>query len=348
MSMGRFFAAVTAALIAFSAVSCSHQINVDDDNDNNVQTTVTGEGEKETTSDNTNKDSDDINSYIKVKEAKPAVWKVTDTKTGSELYMLGILRFATEYTFAMPDYVNELYDKSSGIVIETDGADMTKEQWDEFYNQMFYNDGTTVKDHISKETYEKAKKFLQDNFYYNEMSENIIANGWASQVNAIIINRVKNLVMETLDASFTGKAKIDGKPILGLEDMSTQTKSMNACSDELTDFMISDTMRRGEDISAFTANLANQHDSWAKGDVDVLDEEYYWGDRSSELDDDYAAYLKVNLYERNENMAEKIEGFLENGDNYFIVIGVTHFSGKKGIDDILEEKGYKVERIDRQ
>ena len=31
------------------------------------------------------------------------------------------------------------------------------------------------------------------------------------------------------------------------------------------------------------------------------------------------------------------------GNKYFVVIGVTHFSGSKGIDDLLTEKGYKVE-----
>ena len=68
MGRVRFFAALSAALIAFSAVSCSHQIHVDD-TESNVKTTVTGEGEKETASDITEKETDDINSYIKVKKA---------------------------------------------------------------------------------------------------------------------------------------------------------------------------------------------------------------------------------------------------------------------------------------
>ena len=347
MSRIRFFAAVSAALIAFSAVSCSHKINVNDDTDNSVTTTVTGEGEKETASDDKNKAADDINSYIKVKQAKPAMWKVTDTKTGNEIYMLGMLRFATEYTFAMPDYVNDIYNKCSGIAIELNMADVPQDQLEEFYTHWIYTDGTTIQDHISKETYKTAREYLTENLYYNELAENNIANGWASQVNAVAISKVKGLIFETLDTSFTGKAKLDGKDIVGLEDIMTQLKGIDACSDELSDFMISDTIRRGNDIAAFTANLADQHDSWAKGDVDALAEELYWGDRPHDLDDDYEAYLKVNLYDRNESMAEKAEDFLKNGDKYLIIVGVTHFSGEKGVDDILKEKGYKVERVDK-
>ncbi|WP_294755261.1 TraB/GumN family protein [uncultured Ruminococcus sp.] len=345
--MGRvsFFAALSAAVIAFSAVSCSHQIHVDD-TESDVKTTVTGEGEKETESGNTEKTTDDINSYIKVKKAKPAMWKVTDTKTGNEMYMLGIMRFATQYTFDLPDYVDEAYQKCSGVVIESDfSAAPDPQQLQEYMNHTIYNDGTTVKDHISKETYEAAKEYLSKYSYYNESMDGYSANGWASQVNGASIQRVENLVMENIDSKYMTKATQDGKEVLGLEGLSVQIEVMDACSDELSDFMISDTVRRAKDIRGFTSNLAYQYDCWARGDIDALDEEYYWNDRSSDLDDDYAKYLEVSLYKRNVNMADKLEEYLGSGNKYFVVIGVTHFSGTRGIDDLLTEKGYKVELV---
>lgn len=348
MSRVRFFAALSAALIAFSAVSCSHQIHVDD-TQQDVTSTATGEGEKETTSENTEKETDDINSYIKVKKAKPAMWKVTDTETGNELYILGIMRFATQYTFDLPDYVDKAYKESSGVVVEYDvsGVAPDPEQLTEFYSYIIYNDGTTVRDHISEETYETAKDYLRKYSYYNESMDGYSANGWASQVNGAALERVENLVMENIDSKYLAKAKEDGKEVLGLEGLETQIETMAAYTDELSDFMIYDTVRRAKDIRAFTANLAYQYDCWARGDVDALDEEYYWNDRSPDLDDDYAAYLDVSLYKRNGNMADKISGFLKDGKKYFVVIGVTHFSGTRGIDDLLTEKGYKVELINK-
>ena len=345
MSRVRFFAALSAALIAFSAVSCSHQIHVDD-TDTNAKTTVTGEGEKETTTGTTEKETDDINSYIKVKKAKPAMWKVTDDKTGNEMYMLGIMRFATKYTMDLPDYVDDAYQKCSGVVLESDfNAMLDPQQFQEYTNHIVYNDGTTVKDHISKETYETAIEYLSKYSYYSEAMDGYTANGWASQVNGASIQRVENLVMENIDSKYMTKATQDGKEILGLEGLDVQIEIMDACSDALSDFMIYDTVRRARDIRSFTSNLAYQYDCWARGDVDALDEEYYWNDRSSDLDDDYAKYLEVNLYKRNRNMADKLGEFMEGGNKYFVVIGVTHFSGTKGIDDLLAEKGYKVELV---
>jgi hypothetical protein len=343
MSRVRFFAAVSAAIIAFSAVSCSHQIHVDDSG-SNASTTATGEGEKETASANTEKRTDDINSYIKVKKSKPVMWKVTDTDTGNELYMFGIMRFATKYTFELPDYVDEAYQKCSGVVTEYDYI-MTPEQMEKFNSSFAYHDGTTVRDHISEKTYKEAIEYLSEYSYYNENMDGFTANGWASQVNGASIQRVENLLNENIDTRYMSKARADGKEILGLENIMVQLDINDACSDALSDFMIHDTVRRSQDIRAFTANLAYQYDCWARGDVDALDEEYYWSDRSSDLDDDYADYLEVSLYNRNRNMADKLAEYIKSGNKYFVVIGVTHFSGTKGIDDLLAEKGYKVETV---
>jgi uncharacterized protein YbaP (TraB family) len=54
-----------------------------------------------------------------------------------------------------------------------------------------------------------------------------------------------------------------------------------------------------------------------------------------------SAYQKL-VYERNINMAEKIEGYLRTKGNYFVIIGAAHLVGEKGIIEILRGKGYRV------
>jgi len=50
------------------------------------------------------------------------------------------------------------------------------------------------------------------------------------------------------------------------------------------------------------------------------------------------------LYERNNTMATRIEGFLKAGGRYFVVVGAGHLVGKKGIIELLKKKGYPVEQ----
>lgn len=341
-----FFAVFTAALLALSAVSCNKGLHVDEDDDSSTaQESSAAEGEKGTASTDTNKSVDDINSYLKVKDLTPAMWKVTDPSTGNSLYMFGIVRFMTETSTPLPDYVMEAYDNSDSLAVEFDMSGMAQDmqQMQEFYSHMVYTDGTDIKDHISEETYQKARDYLSGNFFYNNMMDGYSAGFWASQVNAVAVGQVRNLIMETIDTRFVTKAKEDGKDVISLYDADAQLKAIDACSDELADFMISDTIRRAGDIKGFVSNLATQVDYWAKGDVEPLAEELYWGDRSADLDDDYEVYLQANLYDYNDIIAEKTEEFLKEGKTPFFVIGVTHFSGKKGVDDILRDKGYTVE-----
>ena len=40
-------------------------------------------------------------------------------------------------------------------------------------------------------------------------------------------------------------------------------------------------------------------------------------------------------------MAEKLRIY-KDGKNYFFMVGALHFSGDKGVDDLLEDMGYKL------
>ena len=54
-----------------------------------------------------------------------------------------------------------------------------------------------------------------------------------------------------------------------------------------------------------------------------------------------SAYEKL-VYERNRNMAEKIEAYLKTKRTYLVIIGAAHLVGEKGIIEILRGKGYRV------
>ena len=92
-------------------------------------------------------------------------------------------------------------------------------------------------------------------------------------------------------------------------------------------------------------SVAELYNLWAKGDVDgmlKLEEE---DEIPDELKKDYADYENISIYERNKGMAEKASEYIKDGKNYFFMVGALHFSGDKGVDDLLEDMGYKVERV---
>ena len=165
------------------------------------------------------------------------------------------------------------------------------------------------------------------------------------EIETAAMMKMKNLNEQGVDSVFLSLAQRDGKEIVNVESLDVQTAAMNAPSDELCDFMISQLIDSTEDMASYTESFARQYDLWASGEIDSLDEADVENDIPSDLEDDYADYLEVILYDRNKGMAEKADEFLKEGKNYFFMVGAAHFAGKKGVDDLLEEMGYTVERV---
>jgi len=49
--------------------------------------------------------------------------------------------------------------------------------------------------------------------------------------------------------------------------------------------------------------------------------------------------------ERNIKMTSKIEGYLNAGGSYFVIVGAGHLIGERGMVELLKSKGYIVEQL---
>jgi uncharacterized protein YbaP (TraB family) len=102
-----------------------------------------------------------------------------------------------------------------------------------------------------------------------------------------------------------------------------------------------------DEIEEYTQSVADMYNCWAKGDVDKLQEidADEMGELPKELEDDYVQYENIILHNRNQVMAQRASDFIENNDNLFYMVGSLHFAGDQGVDDILEDMGYTVEKL---
>jgi uncharacterized protein YbaP (TraB family) len=65
-----------------------------------------------------------------------------------------------------------------------------------------------------------------------------------------------------------------------------------------------------------------------------------------DLKDDEEAYNKIMLTDRNHGMAEKASEYLKEGKNCLFMVGAAHYGGEEGVDNLLEDMGYTVEKIE--
>lgn len=302
---------------------------------------------EEKTSESENKNDADFSKYITHEDVKPALWKATDTKTGKELYLMGTIHIMGDDTLPLPDYVMDVYENCDGVAVEYNINELQSDmdQIMDYYSKMVYQDGSDITDHISKESYEAAKKYLEEKNSYVSMMDYYCPGFWISNIQSLAFAEIKNLSLSGIDSYFITEADKDGKEVVNIETLDIQASVSLGYSDKLAEFMLKDTLESCDETELIAESVAELYNLWAKGDVDGMLKLEDADEIPDELKKDYADYENISLYERNKGMAEKAAGYIKDGKNYFFMVGALHFSGDMGVDDLLEDMSYKVERV---
>lgn len=280
-------------------------------------------------------------------ELTPAVWEVTDPESGNSLKMMGTIHIVPKSEGLVPKYVMDIYNSSDGVAVE---YDISKIQTDMVVQIMYLsyfvlNDGTTIQDHLTPETYEKAKAHLTELGLYNESFESYNASYWESLVTSGTILGLDNMSESGIDAYFIGLSKEDGKEVRSIEALETQMNALGATSDAYCDYSINEMLKLS--IDEFEEMFMALYNTWSTGDVDGYSEMESSSDEEmpEEIKADYELYNKMLLEDRNIGMADVAEEYIKNGDNIFYMVGFAHFCGEGSVIDLLEDRGYTVERI---
>lgn len=298
--------------------------------------------------DNKSGDTDlDFNDLVNDDAPTPALWKATDPETGNELYLMGTIHIVCEDKFSLPDYILDVYNNCDGIAVEYDIShleDMSEMQ--EFLSYFVYTDGSKISDHISEKAYEAGKACLKDMGFYNKLLDNYMPGFWLNQIESSAMLSIKNVSADGVDSKFIGMAAMDGKEVISIETLDIQAGAISGYPDDYAEFCLENIQEDLEDLEGLAENLAELYNMWAAGKIDEMEE---LSDETDEIPENilasYEKYNDIILYDRNKCMAERAAEFLKNGDNYFFMVGSLHFAGNRGVDDLLQDMGYTVERL---
>lgn len=298
--------------------------------------------------------------------SKGFLWEIENK--GNKVYLLGSIHIANPDIYPFSDDIIDAYQASDALVVEADilgGYDQN-----DLLKYCVYQDGTTLKDHVSEETYKqvvKAGSYMGlseeqinslTSFYIWQIinSANMTATG-ADSSESSSVNGV--------DVQFLLQAAIDKKPIYELEGVLYQYDLLYSFSDELKEMLLSGsvaeyvgiaegTMEPEQDNSS--ASLLNQMlECWRVGDQEGLMKLMSSDVSGLELSDEDMKTYKTIMDEyqnklftqRDKNMADNIEKLLkgEGSTTYFIVVGSGHYVSEYSVVDMLKEKGFTLKEI---
>lgn len=298
--------------------------------------------------------------------SKGFLWEI---KSGENtVYLLGSIHMANYDIYPFSNKMLKAFKESDALGVEVNLMDASVDVNSMFMQYGVLTDGTTLKDHVSEETYQKTVQFAA-NF---GMTEEMVAmfKPWAlfnsfaalGSTSSGTIEEATQAAALGIDMKFLVDAYLTGKPIVELESYDLQFKMLDSFSPELEEMLLVETIDsvtqvlQGELTSSNTlVNL--MLDYWHEGDVDSFMKYMAPILVSSEVpnmneEDKQALVLMEEYYnklftERDKGMAENIDGLLkaEGSATYFVVVGTGHYISDYSVIDILVEKGYEINQV---
>ncbi|MDD3173635.1 MAG: TraB/GumN family protein [Herbinix sp.] len=283
---------------------------------------------------------------------------------GNTVYMLGSIHLATNQIYPFSKEILNAYQSSNALVEEIDAYDFSGAY--KMAQLGVYSDGTTLKDHVSAETYQKVVT-LGAKYGLTEAMISMCKPWYLfCQFSALTYTSTGDLEDASaatnlgIDINFLNNANIFGKPVLEIEGYEYQGKVLDSFSDELEEYLLNGTIDEVNDAlngngSDNSEGLDVYLDLWRNGDVETFKEYNSFDIEYADLFSEEATTEKALIEEfqnklltqRDLGMADYIDKLLkaEGSSTYFIVVGSGHYISDYSVLDILNEKGYEITQI---
>ncbi len=273
--------------------------------------------------------------------AHPFLWKVTGEH---EFYLFGTIHLPDPRVTKVPEEVVQALKLSSSFYAE---LDLSESNIMDIKQSMWLPDKKTLQDYLPENLEQQIEGYLQE--VNPELSLEFFINQkiWVLAITLTVIEQqLKYPGQAALDAVLFEQAESLGLNTGGLETVEEQLSVFESMSEKqqiefLTDtveFMLS-TKSENRDFIEESLN------AYLQGDLDRLMSYLmsYMKDNAF-----YDQLLDRLIDQRNHKMAESIHRLAKENplEKYFFAIGAGHFWGDNGINVLLQEKGYLIEKID--
>ncbi len=263
------------------------------------------------------------------------MWRIDGAN--NSIYLLGSIHLLREQDHPLPSVIDTAYEDAEVVVMELDMDDL-----DPVYTQSAFNragvlrDGRTLEDLMGAELYAEAERAAQAIDIPIELLAQTEPWLAAMTVELMALYRIGFDPMYGVEMTMTTRATRDGKPIEGLETVDEQLSFLDGLPLDVQNEMLLQTLRE-------SAGLREQIDelivAWRHGDIATLDSGLLESiTEETELHD-------VLIVQRNRAWVDVILEWLDDEQDYLMVVGALHLVGDDGVPTLLERRGIEVRQL---
>ncbi len=267
--------------------------------------------------------------------AESSVWVAKSSK--ATVYLAGSFHALRASDYPLPDEFLRAYKDSRKIIFEVPpGETESPEYMVKFLSLAIYNDGTTLKEHITTTAYAKAENFCKERDYPLEQYQFFKPTFFVMTLTVSEMNKIGVNPQKGIDYFFKEKALQDGKATGSLETVGQQLDLLTSMDANLGSDQILESIEELKQIEVMLGELLAV---WKKGDEPKMEELYI---KDLKL---YPKLYQTLIVDRNNKWMRNIEGYLDSSGNTMVVVGAAHLVGADGLVNLLRKRGYKVVKL---
>jgi uncharacterized protein YbaP (TraB family) len=268
---------------------------------------------------------------------KTLLWKISGNGLEKPSYLYGTIHMICAEDALLSKNMKKAIRDADEVYLEVNLDDMMEML--SVLGKLKMNGDTTLEDLLSKEDYEKVRKYFESKvsflpFSMLETFKPILAASLLEQGDMPCDDpaAMEQVIMK--------EAKGQEKEIKGLESISYQASIFDSIpykyqAQQLVSF-IDGIGKNGE-----SKEMAELFKAYNEQDLEKLEGMLLKSDVG------LSSFTEVLLYNRNRNWVKKLKGLMPN-KSLVIAVGAGHLPGDQGVIKLLRKEGYTVEPVDNK
>ena len=272
------------------------------------------------------------------------LWKI-ERDGAKPSYLFGTMHMSDTRIVNLPEPVEEAFDTSETIVIETTDIldrSIVMREFAKRADLTMFPEGEKLTDHLTEDEQTELGNWLESQGV--PLQSVIHMKPWmilsmASQPDCESKRQAAGA--KILDVDLAQRAREAGKTVGGLETLGEQFEALNSFSTEIQMRALLSTAAMGDRINDVMETLVNLYVSGETGMFTPAVLELVPHD--SEEVADYAEFEERVVLKRNHLMAARAQKYLNEG-GAFIAVGALHLPGSEGLIELFRVAGWTVEK----
>ncbi len=264
-----------------------------------------------------------------------SLWRIDGAD--NRVYLLGSVHLLREQDYPIPSAIYAAYEDADVLIMELDMDDLDPVRTQAIVNDLgLIKGGGTLRDLMGETLYAEAEQIAAE--LNIPLAMLTASEPWlaAITVEQLMLTRLGFNPAFGIEAHLAGRAGMDNKEILGLEDIEQQLGFLDSLSSDAQRSLLMQSLSEAQEIEPLMNRLI---DAWRHGDVEFLE--------SNMLDEmrQYAELYDALVVARNRDWTTQIRALLEDDRDYLIIVGALHLVGDDGVPAMLTDVGVEVVQL---